>query len=50
MMLPQEACGGWMPTPRKERLDSVVIAPPTRKDSSTQTGLIALGKISWKMI
>ena len=44
IMLPQEACGVRMPTPRKLRLDSDRMARPTRRASAAHTGATAFGR------
>ena len=48
-MLPQVALGGGTPKPRKERLDSVRMAPATPRVAETRTGPSALGTRCRKM-
>ena len=50
MMLPQVACGGWTPKPRKLRLASVRIASGMPRTAVTIIGAAALGRIWRKMI
>src|SRR5437016_3493382 len=46
-MLPQVACGGWTPSPRNDRPDSVRIAAGMPSVIATSTGAIAFGRI-WR--
>ena len=48
-MLPQVACGGCTPRPRKERPDSVRIAAGMPSVIATSTGAIALGRM-WRQM
>ena len=44
-MLPQDGIGGWMPRPRKDRIDSNRMMPPTDSVVATMIGETTLGRM-----
>src|SRR6185312_1902739 len=49
-MLPHDAVGGWMPRPKNDKVDSVMMTPATSRVAWTTMGATALGKRCLKMI
>src|SRR5262249_41249355 len=47
---PQSGDGGWIPSPRKDRVATVKIAYPRRTVNSTMTGCRTFGRISTNMM
>src|SRR5438552_17191385 len=46
-MLPHDTAGGWIPKPRNDRVDSVMMARPTTRVALTTMGPMVLGSM-WR--
>ena len=49
-MFPHDGVGGWMPRPRKDRVDSAMIAAATPSVAATMIGASAFGRMCLRMI